>query len=556
MEQTIKIKILDSIGKVFEESKCCQLEDQFLIKIDKELSFLATYFKTTKSQAFFIALVFALNYRGDTVDLNDLIVYLDCNPMTILKYSDDLQSLYAKGVFFKQKSRHRINLSGANDQFTINGKISEAILSNKPMPDFRQEKMTDFLFLLQKLSDLVQQREDQEIATYNLLYQTEELIAVNGHFPLIEKIAPMKLETESTLIYLHLLWQTLLCNSSTDIGVTVQSIFDNAIKRVKCIQKLLTGDHMLVKNKLIEIVMSGFFNDAEMKLSARSIDLMNDCGIKLFTNKPKKDNVLKPSDIKERKLYFSDAEMEQLFLLKDLMHDQKLKKTQKRLAKKKMPIGITVLLHGAPGTGKTEIVKQIGKETNRLLMKVDISESKSAWFGESEKIIKKIFTEYKAFAEECDQTPILFFNEADAIFSKRRDIGNYSVAQTENTIQNIMLEELENFEGILIATTNLTNNLDAAFERRFLFKIRFQKPDTLTRAKIWKSKLPFLSNDDCMLLAAQYDFSGGQIDNVVRKSEIQEVIRGGKVKSADLMIFCNEEVFVAERAKLGFVKKT
>ena len=150
MEKEFKVKILDCIGKVYEESKDCRLEGQFLKEIENELSFLSAYFKTTKSQAFFIALVFALNYKGDSVDLNDLIDYLDCNPMTILKHSDDLEYLYARGIFYKQKSRHRVNLSGANDQFTINGKISEAILKNKPMPDFRQEKMTDFLLLLQK----------------------------------------------------------------------------------------------------------------------------------------------------------------------------------------------------------------------------------------------------------------------------------------------------------------------------------------------------------------------------------------------------------------------
>lgn len=551
----MKTKILDSIGKVYDVSRDCRLENHFFQEIDNELSFLATYFNTTKSQAFFIALVFALNYKGDSVDLNNLIDYLNCNPMTILKHSDDLEHLYAKGVFYKQKSRHRINISGANDQFVINEKISEAILKNKPMPDFRQEKMTDFLLLLQKLSDLVQQREDQEIATSELFSQTEEIISVNGHFPLIEKMVSMKLETENILIYLYLLWQTLLGNGFTEIGITVQSVFDNSVKRVRRMQKFLTGDHILIKNKLIEIVKSGFFNDTAMKLSNRSIDIINDCGIRLYINKPKQDNIIKPTEIQEKKLYFSKPEMEQLFLLKGLMHDQQLLETKKRLAKKNLATGITVLLHGAPGTGKTEIVKQIGRETDRALMKVEISESKSAWFGESEKIIKKIFSEYKSFAEECKRTPILFFNEADAIFSKRREIGSYSVAQTENAMQNIILEELENFDGILIATTNLTSNLDSAFERRFLFKVRFNKPSHTIRARIWKSKLPFLTHHDCIALAEKFDFSGGQIENVVRKSEIHEVICGGQVKTEDLFKFCEEEVLSFNKAKMGFLKK-
>ena len=117
------------------------------------------------------------------------------------------------------------------------------------------------------------------------------------------------------------------------------------------------------------------------------------------------------------------------------------------------------------------------------------------------------------------------------------------------------MEELENFDGILIATTNLVNNLDSAFERRFLFKIRFQKPNHEIRARIWKSKLPSLGSEDCLALAEKYDFSGGQIDNAIRKSEIHEVIRGEKVKLADLIIFCEEEVLAGKMSKMDFVRK-
>jgi AAA+ superfamily predicted ATPase len=114
------------------------------------------------------------------------------------------------------------------------------------------------------------------------------------------------------------------------------------------------------------------------------------------------------------------------------------------------------------------------------------------------------------------------------------------------------LEELENFEGILIATTNLANNLDSAFERRFLFKIRFQKPSISIRAKIWKSKLPFLTLQDCNILAEKYDFSGGQIDNVLRKNEMHEIIHGEKGNVKKLMVFCSEETLVSNRVKIGF----
>lgn len=554
MEKNNKLKVLDSIGKVYEESKECKLEKSFFSKLDNELSFLSEYFRTTKSQSFFISLVFALKYKGEMVDLNYLIEYFNCNPMKILEYSDDFNFLHSSGIFGKQKSRQRMKLAGTTDRFIINEKISEAILQNEPMPEINEDNITDIFELLEKLYNIGEQCDGDEISTQELFNQTRDLISGNLHFPLINKIDLLKLSIDDTYLYLYIIWKTILGSESIDIGRALLGIYDNATKRVNYMQKFLSGENVLIKNNLIEIIEAHFFNDAEMKLTDYSNNLLKECGISLFMSKVKKENIISPNDIPFRELIFSKSEMEQLFLLKNLLNDVKFKETQKRLTDKNLPKGVTVLLHGDPGTGKTEIVKQIAKETNRELMKVEISQSKSMWFGESEKIIKRIFTDYKSFAKECDLTPILLFNEADAIISKRREIGNSNIAQTENAIQNIILEELENFEGILIATTNLTNNLDSAFERRFLFKIQFQKPDASIRARIWKSKLSFLALQDCDLLAEKFYFSGGQIDNVLRKNEIHEIIHGEKVTLTKLLAFCSEETLVSNRVKIGFSK--
>ncbi len=554
MEKSIKLKVLNSIGKIYEESKECKLEESFFTKMDNELSFLSEYFGTTKSQSFFISMVFALNYKGDTVDINDLMQYFDCNPLKILEYNDDFKFLYSSGIFIKKKSSHRMKVSGANDQFTINEKITEAILQSERMPDINEESNKDIFSLLEKFYKMGEQRKEEEINTVMLFLSAKELLSANLHFPLLNKIDQFKLFIEDAYVYLYLIWKTISGSSSTDIGMALEEIYDKAPQRINYMQKILSGENGLIKKKLIEIEEARFFNDTEMKLTDFSKELLKECGINLILNKKKNNSIISPADIPYRELIFSTDEMKQLFLLKDLLNDSKFKETQKRLTDKNMPIGVAALLHGSPGTGKTEIVKQIAKETNRELMKVEISQSKSMWFGESEKIIKRIFTDYKSFAKECEHTPILLFNEADAIISKRREIGNSSVAQTENAIQNIILEELENFEGILIATTNLANNLDSAFERRFLFKIQFQKPDTSIRARIWKLKLPFLENEQCNLLAKKFDFSGGQIDNILRKHEIYEIIHGERVTMEKLMSFCSEETLSSERVKIGYSK--
>jgi SpoVK/Ycf46/Vps4 family AAA+-type ATPase len=104
-------------------------------------------------------------------------------------------------------------------------------------------------------------------------------------------------------------------------------------------------------------------------------------------------------------------------------------------------------------------------------------------FGESEKKIKEIFDQYRDYAENSEIAPILLFNEADAVIGKRMEFTGDSraVDQTENAIQNIILQEIENLKGILIATTNLTENMDNAFERRFLYKIEFSNPTPSAR---------------------------------------------------------------------------
>lgn len=219
-----------------------------------------------------------------------------------------------------------------------------------------------------------------------------------------------------------------------------------------------------------------------------------------------------------------------------------------------MPSGLTVLLYGEPGTGKTETVYQLAKKYNRPVFKVEISETKSMWFGQSQKLVKKIFTDYYEFKKQEKVCPILLFNEADAVIGKRKSAGASSVADTENAIQNILLEELENFDGIMFATSNLVDNLDKAFERRFLFKVQFDVPGIDIAAKIWKSKLSWLSIKQAKKLAEQFQFSGGEMENITRKCIMTEVVTGSKISFDEIVSFCKNEKWdkKAKTVKIGF----
>lgn len=552
MEQSLKLRLLKSIGKVFEQSDDCKLDSAFFEKVDAELKLLSEYLKVSRNQSLIVAMVFALNYKGSTVDLKDLIAHFGCNPMRLLEFSDDFDTLYAKGVFRKRKSSHRVNLAFSNDQFTINERIAEAILNNKPMPVIEREGFKDVIELLENFYKLGEERDSEELSTFELFAKTKELISSNLHFPLIKKINDFQYTIEDTYLFLYLIWKTITGNETTDMGYATDGIFDNASERINYVQQIISNENKLISHNHIEIVEANFFSDTEIKLSESSLKMLQELGLKLFGNKKKRDNIIEPAEINSKALYFNEFERKQLDLLKTLLQEDNFKETQNRLQSKGLPKGVTALLHGSAGTGKTETVFQVAKETNREIVKVDISQSKSMWFGESEKTIKRIFTDYKAYAKESERMPILLFNEADAIISKRKENSTSNVSQTENAIQNIILEELESFEGIFFATTNLAKNLDLAFERRFLFKIEFQKPDISVKAKIWNSKLPSLSESECETLANRFDFSGGQIDNIVRKNEIHEIIHRVSVDFKNIVEFCQTELLSNNRIKIGF----
>ena len=203
--------------------------------------------------------------------------------------------------------------------------------------------------------------------------------------------------------------------------------------------------------------------------------------------------------------------------------------------------GVTILFHGAPGTGKTEAVYQLARKTGRDVMKVDLSQTKSMWFGESEKKIKEIFNQYRALLSYAERTPILLFNEADGVFGTRKELKDTSASQTFNTMQNILLEEMETFEGILMATTNMTNNFDQAFERRFLYKIEFSMPDELTRKRIWRSKIDGIPVKVAVALSQNFALSGGQIENVTRKFHINKILYDTKHSYESLSSYCRDE---------------
>jgi hypothetical protein len=334
----------------------------------------------------------------------------------------------------------------------------------------------------------------------------------------------------------------------------------STLNALKIAASMRNNKHPLIKSGLIEISNGGILDGSpEYSLTAKAKDELL-TGIEFYeADAETKKNFVKAEDIQARPLFYNHREDTQIAELTELCKSGPFNKIRSRLSARNSSPGLACLFYGESGTGKTATAYAIARATDRDIVEVNIAETKSMWFGKSEKLIKAVFDDYRHTVErrikQGKNEPILLFNEADAIFSKRRNINEErsGPAQTENAMQNIILEEIEKLSGILIATTNLTGNLDKAFERRFLYKIEFKKPGQSIRALIWNTHISGLDTGTAETLARTYDFSGGQIGNVSRKSAIQFILHGKNPTFDLLKRLCDEELLDTGKPRpIGF----
>ena len=263
--------------------------------------------------------------------------------------------------------------------------------------------------------------------------------------------------------------------------------------------------------------------------------------------------VISPESIVKKKLFFTDEVQKNITMLSGVLEEHKYDELKFRMRGNGMREGFTCLFYGPPGTGKTESVYQLAKESGRELIEVDVAALMNCYVGETEKNTRRLFENYRRRVHRGSRAPILLFNEADAILGRRMKGAEKSVDRMSNSVQNIILQEMEKLDGIMIATTNLTENLDSAFERRFLYKIKFENPTAELRGRIWSEMLPDLKDEEVGVLSKQYDFSGGQIENIARKRFITTVLGGKDVPFEQICDFCKEEVLQEnDITKIGF----
>ena len=476
-----------------------------------------------------------------------LAMSLGISFLRYLSFNKDLEVLRKIGYIRIDKKR----------EITIPSRVLNSLIDNKPL---EPEPTTglDSMALLVRIKNGLDLLEDEQCSIEEMLYELNDLMELNPQNSVSKAILRIKepLNYREAVVLYGMVYRYYFKDDDMVGWHNMEVYFsDEDLARLRSDYKLELLK--LQKNGILEYAGRNSFMERDyFKLSDEvKEDIFADVGgIKKQEKKITASKKIAATDITEKTLFYNQAEERQVAQLKELMSDKRFNEIRDKMKDKGLRTGFSCLFYGGPGTGKTETVYQIARESGRDLYIVDVSQIKSCWVGESEKNIKKVFEKYREAVKGGGPIPILLFNEADAIFGIRREGAEDAVDKMENSIQNIILQEMEDLDGILIATTNLTTNLDKAFERRFLYKICFEKPSMEARASIWRAMLPSLSEGEARILANDFDFSGGQIENIVRKREIQSIIDSTEPGFNDVLAFCSEEIIgnSAGRRKIGF----
>jgi len=549
--------LLQSIERIGNRAVECKGEPEKLIIVNPENLALSEFLEIEPLQAAIFSVIFILNFKSTSVDITEMANFMETSNMKVLMLLPEIEALEQRRLICRNIGRGRITDMQRAGIFEIGYFIPKNILEGVLKGDksrLSRRKDHTMVSLLEEIGSMIDESENGNVTFDELSSETQILLNLNRNIEVVKKITGFRLKINELLLLLYICRETVNGSPACDLVNTCEKIFHDVESRFKIRQGLVKGNNELIKKGLLKLRDGYWRTDKEVLLTDKGLDEIFGQDIELIKAKDTslRDLILHDT-LKETRLYFNNEEQEQLDFVTRLLHQTNFKRTKNRLEKLNMTAGVTILFHGSPGTGKTASVYEIARKTGRDIFMVDISNTKSMWFGESEKTIKELFDKYRRKVENSKKAPIMLFNECDAVFSTRKEIGSSPIDQTENAIQNIILQEIESLKGIMIATTNLTKNLDPAFERRFLFKIEFHKPGPKVLQKIWMDKVPLLKAHHAEQLSDRFDLSGGNIENIARKVQMHQILHGEFPGFDRVLVFCDEELIAkSNRKPIGF----
>lgn len=544
-----KWTLVTALEEIWKQAKDSRLSEEYFAQVAEACAYVKRKLNISPIQSYIIAMLID---AGKSLFLRDISKYAGCSNIMMMSYKKDLDELHERWMISWVLMTNNGNLEMG---YGIRPLLIEAIQENKTFTAKPISEYTpyDALEQIGKWINII----DRENSYYHKIVNEIHSFMKNAeHISFIRTINEKKIPKAETVLLLIAMYAMVFGYQD----MITQSDYLDVIKGFTGYQLLILklNEETNILNQLGYIecdCVEGLAEPYHYRLTKKAKDeLLSE--FSLLTYKQRSVSLAKliqSESIGVKHLFYNAKEKDQIDRLADLLSQEKFPVVKERMKEANMRPGFACIFYGSPGTGKTESVLQLARMTGRNVLQVDIARLRSKWVGDSEKQVQALFDQYEDMVNENKVCPILLINEADAIISKRTSNVSGSVDKMENTLQNIILQAMEQMCGILIATTNLTENMDPAFERRFLFKVKFDKPSVEVKAKIWHSMLPSLPIEDATVLAKHYNFCGGQIENIARKQIVEYVLSGEAANVKSLQKFCDEEGIVAKTKPVGFI---
>lgn len=540
--------LVTALEEIWRKANDCELTDEYFEEIKDATDYVNEVLHVDPVQSFILSVLID---NANPMAPKQIGYYAKCSNIKMLTYEDKFDDLRRR----KMIRRASLYIRGEKLQgYTLNPDFLHAVKENRTFDEGNSSKMIAEE-VIEEIGNCLKLADD-DFEMYDVAYNDIcELLNETNYLEFCKKIIDLKLADNELMMYLIAAYMQI-CRGYSDIELPqYRDILRGSKHHMSFIKSLNNGENQLVTRHLLEnatedgMAMPNCFTLTEYSLK----NIFGEFDCRLSKNVDVSD-LLQPEKVESKKMFYNEREAGQVNRLEELLNSESFAGIQNRLKAAKMRPGFACLFYGSPGTGKTETVLQLCKKTGRPVLQVNVADLKSKWVGDSEKQVQALFDRYEVMTQKCELCPILLFNEADAIISKRTKNVTHAVDKMENAIQNIILQGMEKLNGIMIATTNLTENMDDAFERRFLYKIRFDKPGLEVKTRIWRSMIPQLSEDDAKELAKSYDFSGGQIENIARKQTVDAILYNTQINLEAVRNLCDEESIKTDisRKPVGF----
>ena len=550
MATRMKMDLLTAVEQIVEQAKESQLSKEFYRKADKYIKYVSEKMELTKEQSVMMAL-FINRSDDNSIRISELSEDVKCTTTRILRYMNDIDVLEKRELVRCCRDRR------GSISYRVPFDVIEAFKRDEVFVPRKCTNLTCPEFF-SELENIFELRKDNEITFDAMSQKIHSLLEDNPQLQFTKAIKRNGWEDMEEELMLLLLFCHLYVNNNDNniLFHDLDFLYDDKRTWNRVKNELARGSHELFAYEIIENNNDDGMVDREsFRMAQKGKDeYLSELDLSNRTKNDQRKDIVRCEKIAEKQLFYGKDIQSQIDELSQLLDNAYYQEIRTRMKDSGFRCGFTCLFYGAPGTGKTETVLQLARKTGRDIMQVSISQIKSCWVGESEKNIKRLFDNYRELVKKSEVTPILLFNEADAIINKRLEGAQTAVNKMENSIQNIILQEMENLDGILIATTNLAGNMDKAFERRFLYKIKFEKPTLEARMSIWHTMMPALEESVIRALATKYDYSGGQIENIARHYAINNILHGQSDNTLEtLTAYCDSErLETKEIRKIGF----